>query len=137
MINAKRLFLINSSKYSLLGYLKAKYTTNTKVEVNLSDTCVKRLQEIKDPKKFLRVSVESGGCSGFEYKFSLDSKLINSQDIVIEKENCKVVIDQETLNLIKGSTIDYYEELIKSGFRVINNPIADHGCSCGSSFSIR
>ena len=56
---------------------------------------------------------------------------------LIEKEDCKVVIDKETLNLIKGATIDYYEELIRSGFRVINNPSADHGCPCGSSFSIK
>jgi iron-sulfur cluster assembly accessory protein len=54
---------------------------------------------------------------------------------VIEEDNCKILVDKESVEFIKGSTIDFYEELIRSGFRVINNPNSEQACSCGSSFS--
>ncbi len=50
---------------------------------------------------------------------------------IIEKDNCKVLVDKETVDFIKGATIDYHEELIRSGFRVINNPQSEQACSCG------
>jgi len=63
-------------------------------------------------------------------KFKYHSHFIIFQS-VIEKDGCKVIIDKDTLGFIKGSTIDYFEELIRSGFRVIDNPNSEQGCSCG------
>lgn len=104
--------------------------------VSLSKSCIERLKDLRTQNQYLRILVESGGCSGLNYKFSLDSNITN-EDIVVEKEGAKVLVDKETLEYIKGSVIDYYEELIRSGFRIINNPNSEHGCSCGSSFSIK
>lgn len=110
--------------------------SNSENSVKLSESCVKRLRKLSDSNKHLRITVDSGGCSGFEYKFSLDTQIL-PEDNVIEKYGCKVIIDKDTLGFVKGSTIDYFEELIRSGFRVIDNPNSEHGCSCGTSFSIK
>lgn len=107
--------------------------TEEQKEIKLSENCIKRLKELGDIQKYLRITVDSGGCSGFEYKFSLDT--LTDEDKVIEKDNCKVIVDLETEEFIKGATIDYHEELIRSGFRIINNPNSEQGCSCGASFS--
>ncbi|CAH1262561.1 ISCA2 [Branchiostoma lanceolatum] len=109
---------------------------NIPEELRLSDSCVKQLKKISETDEFLRVVVEGGGCSGFQYKFEMD-KNIGEDDRVFSKDGVGVTIDKESLDFLKGSTIDYHEELIRSAFRIINNPNADHGCSCGASFSLK
>ncbi|XP_041350647.1 iron-sulfur cluster assembly 2 homolog, mitochondrial-like [Gigantopelta aegis] len=109
--------------------------SNETEPLRLSDSCVKQLKKLGMDKN-LRVFVEGGGCSGFQYKFDLDPSF-NPEDRVIEKDGVKIVVDKESLEYLKGSTIDYSEELIRSAFRVVNNPVAEQGCSCGSSFNVK
>ena len=81
-------------------------------------------------KKFFRISVKGGGCSGFKYDFSFDNKA-NKEDVVFDK----AVIDKESLDIINGSIIDFKKEMIGESF-VIDNPKASASCGCGLSFSI-
>tara|TARA_B100001057_G_scaffold439354_1_gene472469 strand:- start:776 stop:1093 length:318 start_codon:yes stop_codon:yes gene_type:complete len=81
-------------------------------------------------KKFFRISVKGGGCSGFKYNFSFDSK-VNKEDFFFGK----AVIDKASLDIINGSIIDYKKEMIGESF-VINNPKASSSCGCGLSFSL-
>ena len=81
-------------------------------------------------KKFFRISVKGGGCSGFKYDFSFDDK-VNNEDILFGK----AVIDNESLNIISGSIIDFKKEMIGESF-VIKNPKASSSCGCGLSFSV-
>ena len=81
-------------------------------------------------KKFFRISVKGGGCSGFKYNFSFDDK-IHNEDVLFGK----AVIDNTSLDIISGSTIDFKKEMIGESF-VINNPKASSSCGCGLSFSV-
>ncbi|EDW66848.1 iron-sulfur cluster assembly 2 homolog, mitochondrial [Drosophila virilis] len=114
----------------------AATTTNTQQQLQLSESCLKRLREICNDGSFLRVTVEGGGCSGFQYKFDLDNKL-NEDDLQFGEEQAKVVIDTVSLDYCTGATVDYQSELIRAGFRMVANPLAEQGCSCGSSFSVK
>lgn len=105
-------------------------------DLKVTDECVKRLQAICDQNEFLRLRVESGGCSGFQYKFELDTT-ISIDDCVFEKQGVKIVVDTISLDYVKGSTVDYEQQLIKAAFKLIENPKAQDGCSCGASFSIK
>jgi iron-sulfur cluster assembly accessory protein len=82
----------------------------------------------------LRVSVEGGGCSGFQYKFDTERTRADD-DVVIEKSGATVLIDPVSLNYMAGSEIDFVDDLIGSSFK-INNPKATASCGCGTSFSL-
>ena len=82
----------------------------------------------------LRLSVEGGGCSGFQYKFGLDDAPA-ADDTVVETDGVRLAVDSVSLDLVAGCTLDYVESLGGSAFRV-NNPQAAAGCGCGSSFSV-
>ena len=81
----------------------------------------------------LRVRVDSGGCSGFQYTFDLDTEA-EEGDRVFTKEDVKVVVDEVSMQFLKGATVDYTEELIKASFEVTSNPNAESSCGCGNSF---
>ena len=82
----------------------------------------------------LRLSVEGGGCSGFQYRFGLADS-IEQDDATVETDGVKLVVDNVSLDLVRGSAVDYVENLGGAAFKV-TNPIAASGCGCGSSFSI-
>jgi iron-sulfur cluster assembly accessory protein len=84
--------------------------------------------------KMLRVAVLGGGCSGFQYKFDLETD-IAEDDVVIEKNGARVVIDAVSQPFLAGAVIDYKDELIGAHF-AIENPNATSSCGCGTSFSM-
>jgi iron-sulfur cluster assembly accessory protein len=82
----------------------------------------------------LRLSVEGGGCSGFQYRFGL-ADAADSDDSVTETDGVRLVVDPVSLDLVAGAVVDYVESLGGSAFRV-ENPQAASGCGCGASFSV-
>ncbi len=106
--------------------------------VSLSASAAKRvawlLEQEEQPGLMLRVSVSGGGCSGFQYGFSLDDT-VNPDDRTFERDGVTAVIDEVSLDLLAGSEIDYVEELVGASFQV-KNPNAASSCGCGASFSI-
>lgn len=106
----------------------------------------KRLKEImskdSNPLLALRITVESGGCHGFQYLMSLTnmSAVSSEYDTVFEAgdgSGAKVVMDEPSLELLKGSQVDYTMELIGSQFKIVGNPAATSSCGCGTSFDIK
>jgi iron-sulfur cluster insertion protein len=91
-------------------------------------------EEEKNPNLKLRVSVDGGGCSGFQYAFAFDEN-VNDDDTVIEKNGATMLIDVTSMQYLNGSEVDYLEGLEGARF-VVNNPNATSTCGCGSSFSI-
>jgi len=84
--------------------------------------------------QYLRVAVEGGGCSGFQYKFDF-ADAPNEDDLILEKDGARILIDEVSVGFLEGSEIDYARELIGSAFK-IHNPNAVAACGCGTSFSI-
>ena len=82
----------------------------------------------------LRVSVEGGGCSGFQYKFDVD-RAKAEDDLVISREGAVVLVDSASVPFLAGSEVDFVDDLIGASFRVVN-PNATASCGCGTSFSI-
>lgn len=107
----------------------------------ITDTAVTRLREIagEGEEAWLRVSVEGGGCSGFQYKLDLEEGELSmgEDDVMVERDGAKVLVDQTSLEYLQGATVDYHVELIRAGFRITANPKAEGGCSCGASFNIK
>ena len=102
-------------------------------EIKFTDKAKKQIEKITSDdqlKKFFRITVKGGGCSGFKYDFSFDDKTSN-EDITFGK----TVIDIASLDIITGSVIDFKEEMIGESF-VINNPKTKSSCGCGLSFSL-
>ena len=110
---------------------------NTEPPVSLSDGAATRIAHLvgKDerPNAAFRVSVNGGGCSGFQYAFTVDE--VADGDEVIERDGARVAIDPMSLMYLAGSRIDFVEEMIGAQF-TIGNPNATASCSCGSSFAV-
>jgi iron-sulfur cluster insertion protein len=92
------------------------------------------VEEEKNPNLKLRVSVDGGGCSGFQYGFAFDEN-VNDDDTVIEKDGATMLVDVSSMQYLNGSEVDYLEGLEGARF-VVNNPNAKSTCGCGSSFSV-
>lgn len=105
--------------------------------VVVTESAIKKIATILGSEKepsVLRVSVEGGGCSGFQYKFDVQ-RMPATEDIVIARDGATVVIDPVSLQYLAGSRIDYADELIGAAFK-IDNPNATASCGCGTSFSL-
>lgn len=107
-------------------------------DLKISDSAVTRINQLlstKDnPNLMLRVFIQGGGCSGFQYGFQFD-ETPEEDDISIEQSGIKVVIDMLSLQYLGGAEIDYKDDIMGSRF-LVNNPNASTTCGCGSSFSI-
>ena len=105
--------------------------------VTVTERAAKRIAQIvsNEPENnMLRVSVEGGGCSGFEYRFDLVPNA-EPQDILIERAGARVLVDPLSLTYLAGSEIDYVDDLMSASFK-IKNPNATAACGCGTSFSV-
>ena len=109
----------------------------TSLKLNVDNSAIERLHKILKESQFLRVLVEGGGCSGFQYKFEVDTEIDEEEDLIFEKGGVKVVSDVESVKILNGSTVEYHVDLIRAGFRVVDIPQAEKGCSCGVSFSVK
>ena len=101
-------------------------------EINFSKQAVERINQLIEKKPtgtFFRIAVKGGGCSGFKYDFSFDNKLDENDH---KHEN--IVIDKSSMEMLKGSQVDFTQELIGSSFK-ISNPKTKSSCGCGVSFS--
>lgn len=107
------------------------------MNVTLTSAAAKRVDWIAQRQgkpAILRLSVEGGGCSGFQYRFDLTESAEND-DSVSETDGVRLVVDPVSLDLVSGSTVDFVESLGGAAFKV-ENPNAAAGCGCGSSFGI-
>jgi iron-sulfur cluster assembly accessory protein len=105
--------------------------------VRLTERAARRIAEILEAeagKTMLRLAVTGGGCSGFQYDFCLDDAR-TEDDLLITRGQATVLIDPVSLDFLKGSEIDFVEEMIGASFKV-NNPNATASCGCGTSFSV-
>jgi iron-sulfur cluster insertion protein len=107
------------------------------MSVSLSPSAAKRVTWIaarQSKPAILRLSVDGGGCSGFQYRFGL-AEGIDADDIITETDGVRLVVDPISIDLIEGSEVDFVESLGGSSFKV-TNPLAASGCGCGASFSV-
>jgi len=105
--------------------------------ITVSERAARRIGEIlkgEPAGTMLRVSVEGGGCSGFQYKFDME-RAKGADDIVISRDGAVVLIDPVSVNYMAGSEIDFIDDLIGASFKV-NNPKAKASCGCGTSFAL-
>ena len=121
-------------------------------------SCASRIRQLASARPnpdavYLRLYVDAGGCSGFQYKFLLlsedddgggggegeseDGTIDPEEDVVFSRDGMRVVVDRTSLDLLRGSTIDYVSEMIRSSFAVVGNPQSESACGCGSSFAVR
>ena len=116
-------------------YMIDKMTQTT--DIIFTPNAAQRVSEIAKKlgqESVLRLSVEGGGCSGFQYKFGL-ADTIEGDDLITQEGDAKLVVDPVSLDLVRGSAVDFVESLGGKSFQV-TNPNAASGCGCGSSFSV-
>lgn len=113
--------------------------TKSKSSFSISEAASARIGELlkaeNKPDAYFRIAVEGGGCSGFQYKFEVDNVPPAAQDVVLDENGARVVIDDISLGFLADAQLDFVETLAESAFQ-IKNPNSTAQCGCGSSFSI-
>ena len=106
--------------------------------IEITESAISKIKDIlaeeNNPDVKLRTFVQGGGCSGFQYGFTLDEDQ-NEDDFIIDRLGVIILVDSMSMQYLRGATIDYKEDLMSSSF-VINNPQAVSTCGCGSSFAV-
>lgn len=122
---------------NLAGQANSDYL-DAMTQPTLSESAAKRVTALKirqgNPDLLLRLSVDGGGCSGFQYKFGFDT-VTQPDDLVVERDGVHMVVDAVSLPFLEGAVVDYVETLGAAAFQV-KNPSATASCGCGSSFSV-
>ena len=115
-------------------------TMNLTPALSLTEAAARRINKVvadeKNPALMVRLEVLGGGCSGYQYRFGFEAAFDPAQDVMIERDGARLVIDKTSLELLNGSEIDYGESLMEAGFKVVN-PNATSSCGCGSSFAVK
>ena len=132
-------------KFNLRQFSSSAVDLNNTLIVTKS--CASRIRHLKalqspennnsDYNLRLRISVEGGGCSGFQYVFTMDSDPLQEDDLVFKRDGEEVLVDDTSFELIRGATVDYEQEMIRSAFAIVNNPNSESACGCGSSFALK
>jgi iron-sulfur cluster insertion protein len=105
--------------------------------ITLSERAARRIADIlkaEDAPALFRVSVEGGGCSGFQYSFDLVTEM-SPDDVLVERDGARVVVDPISLGFMRGAELDFVDDLIGAQFK-LNNPNVTAACGCGTSFSV-
>jgi iron-sulfur cluster insertion protein len=107
--------------------------------ITITDSAVEKIKEIlaeeNNPNLKVRMFVQGGGCSGFQYGFTLDDEGAQEEDFIIEKDGVHILVDHMSSQYVQGAEVDYTESVTGSQF-AIRNPNAQTTCGCGSSFSV-
>lgn len=110
----------------------------TEAPMAVSESAARRIAELIEqqgnPALKLRLGVTGGGCSGFQYTFGFDEEIADD-DVVIERDGVKVLVDDMSLLYVTGAELDFVEDLVGAAFQV-KNPNAQSSCGCGTSFSV-
>jgi iron-sulfur cluster insertion protein len=106
--------------------------------ISVTPSAAKRIAEILrddgSPNMMLRIAVSGGGCSGFQYGFTLDDTR-NDDDVAVQRDGVTVLVDSMSVEFMKGAEVDFVEDMIGASFQ-IKNPNATSKCGCGSSFAV-
>jgi iron-sulfur cluster insertion protein len=128
----------STNRYFIVARACAPYVMGvSKIPINLTENAARRVAWIAERQHkpaILRLAVDGGGCAGFTYKFELAERS-EDDDAIAETNGVKLIVDLMSLELVKGSSVDFVEDLGGAAFRV-TNPNAQSGCGCGSSFSV-
>lgn len=101
--------------------------------IELTETAAEEIKKSKEEGSYLRVAVKGGGCSGFEYKLTLDPEYDEDKDTLYHQHGVDVIVDKKSALYLDGTVLDFYTDISKRGF-TFNNPNAVKSCGCGSSF---
>jgi len=114
-------------------------TMTAVTNLSITSAAARRINKVvadeNNPALMVRLEVLGGGCSGYQYRFGFDAAMDTNEDVIIERDGAKLVVDKTSLELLQGSEVDYGESLMEAGFKV-NNPNATASCGCGSSFAV-